>query len=261
MNIGKSLFCRIKGKPIKYIISRILQKLLSFPRYYPYFLRAVTFPEYHCQNRFVKRFVKDIPSKSKVLDAGGTGSYRDIFTDVELDYESTNLNDPTNIHTFVCDLTEAIPRSDNYYDVIINLQVLEHVQYPQKVVDEFYRVLKPNGKLYLTAPLNIRYHGSPDHYYNFTKSGLELIFTNSGFRIVDIKPQNGMFWYLAHRLNSFPFQIIGQYTNKPLIFVFLLIPFILLIPILHIISFLMFPLDWIDKEKNYTFGYNCVCVK
>jgi len=37
-------------------------------------------------------------------------------------------------------------------NAIINTQVLEHVEYPQKVLDEFYRILAPGGKLFLTAP-------------------------------------------------------------------------------------------------------------
>lgn len=40
----------------------------------------------------------------------------------------------------------------NYFDKIICVETLEHVLHPYKVLKEFARVLKPNGKLILTYP-------------------------------------------------------------------------------------------------------------
>ena len=44
---------------------------------------------------------------------------------------------------------EALPFADNSFDLIVSLQVLEHVQQPTRVVHELYRVLKPGGHLYI----------------------------------------------------------------------------------------------------------------
>lgn len=45
---------------------------------------------------------------------------------------------------------ECIPLADNSVDLIISMQVLEHVQDPPRVIHEAWRVLKPGGSFYMT---------------------------------------------------------------------------------------------------------------
>ena len=45
-------------------------------------------------------------------------------------------------HTFYCDITKSIPRSDNFYDFIICNEVFEHISEPSDALKEIYRVLK-----------------------------------------------------------------------------------------------------------------------
>lgn len=44
---------------------------------------------------------------------------------------------------------ESLPFADSSFDLIVSLQVLEHVQNPAKVVLELYRVLKPGGEMFI----------------------------------------------------------------------------------------------------------------
>jgi ubiquinone/menaquinone biosynthesis C-methylase UbiE len=46
---------------------------------------------------------------------------------------------------------EELPLEDGSMDVVISLQVLEHVQDPRQVIAEVYRVLKPGGHFYLVC--------------------------------------------------------------------------------------------------------------
>ena len=50
------------------------------------------------------------------------------------------------------DLTDKINLTDNSVDCVIMLAVLEHLGYPQEIINEIYRILKPRGVMCLTAP-------------------------------------------------------------------------------------------------------------
>lgn len=57
-----------------------------------------------------------------------------------------------HIFTFVSEDASHMSFQDNYFDVIIMNDAMEHVDKPNKVLNECYRVLKPGGKLYLNFP-------------------------------------------------------------------------------------------------------------
>jgi len=153
--------------------------------------------------------------------------------------------------------------------------VLEHVEFPQKVINEFYRVLKPNGKLFLTAPQGWGVHGAPHNYYNFTKYGLKSMFEKSGFEIKFINPNGGLFCDIGKRIKEIPEYILYQYIFKKdkydnVVLKFniqlvglLLFPFYFLALLIckFIIPLLFYYLDKLDKSKQFTIMYSCYCVK
>ncbi|MDA8099519.1 MAG: class I SAM-dependent methyltransferase [Nitrospiraceae bacterium] len=75
----------------------------------------------------------------------------------------------------VADIMHA-PLKDGVVDAVVLDTVLEHVPEPQRVVDEIYRILKPEGRVLCLAPFVFPYHGYPKHYFNFSKDGLEHLF-------------------------------------------------------------------------------------
>jgi ubiquinone/menaquinone biosynthesis C-methylase UbiE len=42
--------------------------------------------------------------------------------------------------------------SDNTFDFVLLMEVIEHIEYPDVALKELYRVTKPNGKLFLSFP-------------------------------------------------------------------------------------------------------------
>lgn len=225
----------------------------------------------------IEEFIKFSANKIKVdeiiLDAGaGSCPYEKYFAHTK--YESTDFEnifekDYKESHDFICSL-DNIPKPNDHYDAIINTQVLEHVECPQKVINEFFRVLKTNGKLFLTAPQGWGVHGAPYHFFNFTKYGLELLFKNAGFKIIFIKPRGGIFWYLSNRIKMLPSYIYDQYRKEDeyknfvvILKQILLFPFyIISLPFcLFLIPFLFYYLDRLDKKQDYCLGYACYCVK
>lgn len=86
---------------------------------------------------------------------------------------------------FICDLTN-IPKPDKYYDSILCNAVLEHVPYPEKVMEEFKRLLTPGGSLVVSVPFLQPFHPTPFDYRRYTITGLEQLATSSGFEIKKI---------------------------------------------------------------------------
>jgi SAM-dependent methyltransferase len=216
--------------------------------------------------QFLQAASIDIQPSSRLLNAGaGEGQYKAFFESCR--YESTDIttgfSSADHRLSYLSDL-HHMPIQDNTYDVIVNNQVLEHVEFPQRVINEFYRVLRPGGQLILTAPQAWGIHMAPHHYYNFTRYGLESLFNNADLEIKSISPLGGVFWNLAKIISKLPKSIIGEYRcpkkTKALI---LLYPFYLFFKPLceYVIPFIFFYLDRIDTNQRWTIGYACHCQK
>ncbi|MBC7960745.1 MAG: class I SAM-dependent methyltransferase [Vallitaleaceae bacterium] len=57
-----------------------------------------------------------------------------------------------NLFTFICEDASKMHFSDGFFDAIIMNDAMEHVDHPEAVLAECYRVLKPGGRLYLNFP-------------------------------------------------------------------------------------------------------------
>jgi SAM-dependent methyltransferase len=208
-------------------------------------------------SRFIKATADQLPNGARVLDAGGGSSpYMAYFGHHR--YNSCDRYTKDRV-TYFADLHQ-LPVSDDAYDAIICTQVLEHVPYPHKVVSELFRVLKPEGFLFLTAPQAQGLHFEPHHYFNFTRYGLELLFEDAGFRDISIAERGGIFWYWAKRNRSFVPYLYRQYQGAPKLALFIF--YLISAPLLkYALPMAFFYLDGIDKKKGNTLGYACTCRK
>ncbi len=89
----------------------------------------------------------------------------------------------------VCDLRGVFERER--FDAVFLIEVLEHVNEPQRAVDELRRVLKPGGRLILSVPYIFEMHDVPGDYWRFTEFGLRLMLRE--FDQIEIKRRNGYF--------------------------------------------------------------------
>lgn len=246
----------------------------------PKSLRVKLDAERYSIDQFVWNFVvPNINSTDLLLDAGaGFGRYRKELSKAQ--YVATDFNQIFHKESaqnldFVCSLDD-IPKPDNTYDVIVNTQVLEHVEFPDRVIKELYRVLKPGGKLFLTTNQTWMVHGAPHNYYFFTKYGLESLFKQAGFEISFINARGGVFWTLGKFFNILPAYLFYQLCyegfkqtafKQPKLLhpvrAILLYPFYLIaqIVIATILPLIFFYLDRFDRQKDFTLGYACYCIK
>jgi SAM-dependent methyltransferase len=95
-----------------------------------------------------------------ILDIGaGKSPYRIFFKQVNKYIKLDNFDYPGI--DIKADATKKIPLKSNSVDGCVCFQVLEHVTNPQKLINEAYRVLKPNGKFLLTTHMAAPLHGQP----------------------------------------------------------------------------------------------------
>lgn len=145
----------------------------------------------HLQN-FLLEAAQSLGAQNTVLDAGsGEGYYKSLFKNTN--YYSTDfiqVDKPYGEVSFVGKL-ENIPIKQDVFDAVLLTQVLEHLPDPSLVLDEIYRILKPEGKVWLSAPLFFSEHEVPYDFYRYTQYGLRYIVEKAGFEIVDLHPLEG----------------------------------------------------------------------
>jgi SAM-dependent methyltransferase len=122
-----------------------------------------------------------------VLNAGA--GWRDISHLIDGTLVNQDLTWPgdtrTNIQIF--SPIHAIPKPADSFDTILCIAVLEHVENPEEVVPEFFRVLKPGGYVIASVPFLQPEHKVPTDFQRYTKDGLQRLFTHHGFEVVEAR--------------------------------------------------------------------------
>ncbi len=89
-----------------------------------------------------------------------------------------------------------LPCRDASFDTVFSSQVLEHVPEPAEMMAEMSRVLKPGGRLILTAPHIWGIHEEPHDYFRFTQYGLAHLTRKAGLEALSVRPMAG-YWVTA----------------------------------------------------------------
>lgn len=178
------------------------------------------------RHEWVKKQLEKIPAGLKILDVGaGEMAFKKWCR--HLAYTSQDLNQYTgegnnkglqtggwntkNID-IVSDIAQ-IPVENDSYDAILCTEVFEHIPYPERAVREFRRILRPGGKLLITAPFSSLVHFAPYYYANgFSQYWYEKVLPENGFAIEEIKSNGNYFQYLAQEIGRLP-GVAGQYAK------------------------------------------------
>ena len=109
--------------------------------------------------------------------------------------------------TFTEGSIDSLPYQEGYFDSINCLDVLEHTYSPEAIIKEFGRVLKPGGRVFITAPTR---YGEVEqriwesiegtvfpamlHMHHFDPQSLTAMFERNGFKEVEVVPFDFMSW-------------------------------------------------------------------
>ena len=94
------------------------------------------------------------------------------------------------------------PIADASLDGIGCFAVMEHMTEPWIAAEEFARMLKPGGMVFIDYPFLVPIHGYPSHYYNATREGLARLF-DRGFERIRLAtegnqtPDHAIHWQLS----------------------------------------------------------------
>jgi len=136
----------------------------------------------------------------RVLDLGaGSAKYKEMILQKASEYRSCDAAKNINIDD-VCDVLN-LQYPPESFETVISTQVIEHVNNPYKMAEQIFKVLKPGGKVIVTAPFLIPMHSDPDDYFRFTPSGLSEIFKQSGFVIIESGHYGGFFMVLSETIH------------------------------------------------------------
>jgi SAM-dependent methyltransferase len=109
-----------------------------------------------------------------ILDIGcGEKPYQPFFFGKSSLYIGVDIGKGEQVDV-VCQ-GEMLPFMGNIFSACLCLQVLEHVDWPQRLIGEISRVLKPGGLLLLSTHGNWPFHGSPCDYWRWTHQGLKKL--------------------------------------------------------------------------------------
>jgi ubiquinone/menaquinone biosynthesis C-methylase UbiE len=126
----------------------------------------------------------------RVLDVGcGDRPYERLLGSAA---EIVGFDMPENPRADLHGTIDAIPVEDASFDVVLCLQVLEHVPDPAAAVRELRRVVKPGGRVLLSTHGVYPFHPNPDDFWRWTNDGLAHLFrTNAEWTSVTVLPGAG----------------------------------------------------------------------
>ena len=181
------------------------------------------------REKWLEEILRKIPKGLTILDAGASELRYKKFCShlnyVSQDFGEYNGNgdgfgmqtgewDQTRID-ILCDIIN-IPVMDNSYDAIMCIEVFEHLPDPVKAINEFSRILKPNGYLIITAPFISLTHFAPFHFATgFNKYFYRHHLSKFNFNIIEEIPNGNFYESIAQEIRRVNF-VVKTYSGKKL---------------------------------------------
>src|SRR4030067_3462098 len=129
------------------------------------------------ENELIKR----IKLVGRSLDVGG-GKGFGYVRQIEIIGKRDSINISAALEpTVVADLNDTLPIPEDAYDNVICFNTIEHVFDEHKLLAEMLRVIRPGGRLIITAPFLYRGHGTYGDYHRHTADYWESALVDQGW--------------------------------------------------------------------------------
>jgi len=134
-----------------------------------------------------------------VLDYGaGNSPYRPFLRCNRYATADITQNTAGNIEHLIVP-GRPLPEADASFDLILLMDVLEHLPDPDAVITELRRLLRPGGRLIVSVPFLYREHETPHDYVRYTPFGLRRLFASHGGAVLRLS-KAGNIWYTLYTL-------------------------------------------------------------
>ena len=190
-------------EPIKRSLGRFFAGSLFMRKTLYFLLDLLLLRTWHVKKE-LRKIARQFPGEASVLDAGsGLGQYswrmskmnrrwniksidinREQIDDCNSFFEKTGLSDRVSFHA--CDLTTLADL--NCYEIILSVDVMEHIEEDTLVFQNFYKSLKENGVLLISTPSD---RGGSDVHSDKEESFIDE-HVRDGYSIEDITEKLSM---------------------------------------------------------------------
>src|SRR3989344_4807657 len=187
--------------------------------------------KYDIENNKVDFPVKEILRENELILNIGSSSKKIYSKAVNLDiglFENVDV---------VAD-GKNLPFKDNSFDLVLIESVLEHVDEPERVIKEAYRVLKFKGRIYISIPFVFVFHGSPNDFNRYTLNGLKKRLEILGFKVKKYGILSGPSSTISQMLRYYLATLFS--SNNDFLFSFFL----------NLFGWLTFPIKYFDLVLN-----------
>jgi len=216
--------------------------------------------------RTLKCLSASLPPEACVLDAGAgdycQASYFRGARYISMDYGGRGVFPIGPTLDVFGDVT-AIPFNDDVFDLVISIEVLEHIPTPARALAELRRVARPGGLIFLTTPLKgPGFHDVPYDYFRYTPTSLRMMCDEAALEVRWIRPHGGYFWCLGMELVRLPGMIFPKPRGMLARLAYYGFKQPITLPLFEIlVPLVCYYADRLDCEKLHTQGYMTLCRK
>ncbi len=176
-------------------------------------------------NEVIKKYIDGKSEYNRLIDYGcGDIPYRSLFVNKVSQYVTCDIERNPDAEIKI-GLDSKVPLPDESFDIVLSMQVLEHVDDVTTYLAEANRLLRKDGLLLLSTHGQWIWHPFPKDLWRWTHEGLSCIIEKANFKIIDKFWLSGILAY-SSQLRLFYLKRVMTGKNPILKLLFYIISFI-----------------------------------